>query len=209
MFRTRIKVCGLRHHEQARQAAYAGADAIGFIHHPASPRYAEVSQAIQIRKTLPPFTSLVAVMVNPQQDEVEEMIERVQPDLLQFHGEEEEDFCSSFRKPYIKAVRAQSASYIQQQAQLYPSARALLLDTYRDEEFGGTGKAFDHSVIPPDLKLPLILAGGLNSRNVTALVRQFKPFAVDVSSGVESAAGEKDQRKITAFIQAVRNAAAP
>jgi len=204
--KTRIKICGLTDPYQACQAAYAGADAIGFIYHPSSPRHISKEQAAAIRKALPVFVSLVAVMVNPSRHQVEEILSEVQPDILQFHGDEEESFCSSFIRPYIKAVKAKSRSYIEAQVADYSSASALLIDSYQEDKFGGTGLNFDYSMIPPQLARQLIIAGGLNPHNVAPLVQTLDPYGVDVSSGVESALGKKDMKKINAFIDAVTNA---
>lgn len=203
MGRTRIKICGLTDPQQARQAAQAGADAIGFICHPTSRRYIENKQAAAIRQALPAFVSLVAVMVNPSASQVEETLSLVRPDILQFHGDEEESFCSSFARPYIKAIKAKSASYIRAQAARYPSASALLLDSYQERAFGGSGLGFDHSMVPSDLAQPLIIAGGLDPHNVASVVQAIQPYGVDVSSGVESAPGKKETSKIIAFMDAV------
>lgn len=204
--KTRIKICGLTDPHQACQAAYAGADAIGFIYHPSSPRHINKEQAAAIRGALPAFVSLVAVMVNPSSHQVEEILSTAQPDVLQFHGDEEENFCSSFTRPYIKAVKAKSSSYIEAQVARYFSASALLIDSYKGNKFGGTGLHFDHSIIPPQLAQRLIIAGGLNPQNVASLVKTLNPYGVDVSSGVESVPGKKDMNKISAFIDAVTSA---
>ena len=204
--KTRIKICGLTDPHQAHQTALAGADAIGFIYHPSSQRHISKEQAAAIRKALPAFVSLVAVMVNPSRYQVEELLSAAQPDILQFHGDEAESFCSSFTRPYIKAVKAKSRSYIEAQAADYFSASGLLIDSYKGNNFGGTGANFDYSMIPPQLAQRLIIAGGLNADNVALLVQTLEPYGVDVSSGVESAPGKKDMKKISAFIRAVTNA---
>lgn len=198
----RVKICGLCHREQASHAAQAGADAIGLVLYAKSPRYVDLEQAARIRASLPPFVTAVALVVNPTHQEVMDIVTRVRPHLLQFHGGEDEEFCRSFSTPYIKAVHAKSASYIEQQVGAYVSASALLLDTHSAESYGGTGETFDYALIPEDLPLPLILAGGLNPANVRTAIERLKPYAVDVSSGVESSIGEKDPAKVAAFIQA-------
>ena len=222
----KIKICGLTETEKARYAAMLGASAIGLIFHSASPRNVTPAQAAEIRKALPPFTSAVAVLVNPSVSFVETILKTVRPDVLQFHGDESEKFCASFGTPYIKSIRALSQARIKQEALGYPSAAAFLLDTAISgpgsdpnsdkTDYGGSGKTFDWTQIPRDLPKPMIIAGGLNPDNVGALLRTYRPYAVDVSSGVEadkiSGMGEemkmgiKDKQKISNFIAQVRNA---
>ena len=200
----RIKICGLRDATQALQVISLGADAVGLMLYAPSPRSLSLAQAAKIRAVLPPFIIVVAVVANPSTQEVMEIIKRVRPHLLQFHGDEKEDFCRSFDFPYIKVVHAKSAEHIKQQAMRYISAKALMLDTHSKEAYGGTGKAFDYSIVPPNLPLPLILAGGLTADNVHSAIERLNPYAVDVSSGVESVPGEKDIDKVRAFIHAVK-----
>ena len=202
----KIKICGLRSADDAQYAARHGAHAIGLMFHPPSSRNLTLSEAAAIRASLPPFVTSVAVMVNPAASFVQEMIDTVRPALLQFHGDEPEDFCASFNMPYIKCLRATSSQAISQQGTGYPSAQALLLDTSAapNADYGGGGKIFDWDQIPQDLSKPVIIAGGLTPTNVQDLLRTHRPYAVDVSSGVERAPGIKDKEKIKAFIEAVQ-----
>lgn len=201
--RTRIKICGITRVEDAISAAEQGVDAIGLVFYPLSPRCVSITQAIAIADALPPFVSIVALFVNPTNTEVKEVLTSVRIDLLQFHGDEEEAACMQYGLPYLKAIRVKSGTNLIQYAQLYASAKALLLDTYSDSAFGGTGETFDWSVIPKKMPKPIILAGGLNPGNVLEAIQLVMPYAVDVSGGVEESKGIKDSVKITQFISAV------
>ena len=200
----RIKICGLRDPTLACKIILAGAHAIGLMFYAPSPRCITLSQAEEIRSNLPQHARTVGVVVNPSEKEVTEIVKRVSPSLLQFHGNESEEFCRSFDVPYIKAIPTRSREYIQRQAEQYHSANALMLDTYSPEHYGGSGKRFDYSMIPDQLPLPLILAGGLAAENVGNAIQQVRPYAVDVSSGVESAPGKKDFNMIKRFILATQ-----
>ena len=202
----RVKICGITRIEDALAAARAGAHAIGLVFFEKSPRHVEFGRATAIVNALPPFVSSVALFVNPERREVEDAISIVRPDLLQFHGEEDESFCASFHVPYIKAARVKPGLDLVQYAACYPSAKGILLDAWVEGEQGGTGRTFDWSLIPGNLPLPLILSGGLNPDNVTDAILKVDPWAVDVSSGVESSRGIKDAAKIAAFIQGVKKA---
>ncbi len=202
----RVKICGITRVEDGLAAAYAGAHAIGLVFHDKSPRHVELQRAREIVSALPPFVSSVGLFVNPDRREVDEVISIVRPDLLQFHGEEDEAFCASFSVPYIKAARVKPGLDLVQYAACYPSAKGILLDAYVEGEKGGTGKTFDWSLIPDKLPLPLILSGGLDPDNVTDAIIRVDPWAVDVSSGVESSKGIKDAAKIAAFMQGVKKA---
>jgi phosphoribosylanthranilate isomerase len=204
--RTRVKICGITRVQDGLDAAAAGADAIGLVFAQQSPRLVRPEQAARIAEALPPFVDTVALFVNPAAAEVETVIRELRPDLLQFHGEESPAFCESFGWPYLKAVRVRPGVDLLQCAVDHAGARALLLDAFRADAHGGTGHGFDWSLIPPDMPLPVILAGGLEPGNVAEAVRQVRPWAVDVSSGVESAKGIKDAAKISAFIKEVQNA---
>ncbi|MHB0990742.1 MAG: phosphoribosylanthranilate isomerase [Burkholderiales bacterium] len=206
MTRTRVKICGLTQAEDALHAAFAGADALGLVFYPPSARYVEPALARKIADGLPAFVSKVALFVDAEAEFVRAHIEQMRPDLLQFHGDETADFCRRFGLPYIKAVRVQAGLDLIQYAARFPDARGLLLDTYVAGEAGGTGKAFDWSMIPSSLPLPLILSGGLNSVNVAGAIAQTRPWAVDVSSGVEIAKGIKDATMVEQFISEVNNA---
>jgi phosphoribosylanthranilate isomerase len=204
--RTRVKICGITRTEDALAAAQAGADAIGLVFVTQSPRRLDLDSAASIRRQLPPFVSVVALFVNPSDAEVRAVIEQVAPDVLQFHGEEPPQFCRSFGLPYLKAVRVRPGVDLLQYAAPYAEAQGLLLDAYSPAAHGGTGECFDWSLIPSVLPRPTILAGGLEPANVAAAISRVRPWAVDVSSGVEAAKGIKDPERIAAFMQEVRNA---
>ena len=206
MARTRIKICGICSPADAITAIEAGADAIGLVFYEKSPRNVTLEQAEEIMSVVPPFVTTVSLFVNSEQQRIEEVITRVKPDLLQFHGDEDEPFCCHFDRPYIKAVRVQADADLHQICNQYPTAKGILLDSYTKGVPGGTGEVFDWQMIPPDLALPLILAGGLNSGNVAEAIAIASPWAVDVSSGVEASPGKKDVRKINLFVQEVERA---
>ena len=187
-------------------AARLGAQAIGVVLYPQSPRYVSNRQARSIVDALPPFVTPVALMVNPTEAEVETAIRDVRPALLQFHGDETPEFCNRFSVPYIKALRVRPKMDLLQYAGDYAAAKGLLLDAFVEGARGGTGATFDWSLIPTEFPKPLILAGGLDSSNVTEAVRRVRPWAVDVSSGVEVGKGLKDAAKMAAFIRGVRDA---
>lgn len=203
---TAVKICGITRIEDALVAARAGAHAIGLIFYPKSPRLVPDPVAAEVVKALPPFVMSVALFVDPQAAEVERVIAKVRPQLLQFHGDEPPDFCASFGVPYIKVVRMRVGVDLLQYAQQYRAAKGLLLDAFVEGNHGGTGSAFDWALIPREFPLPLILAGGLSPGNVGEAVRRVRPWAVDVSSGVEAAQGIKDAAKVAAFIRGVRDA---
>lgn len=203
---TAVKICGITRTEDALTAARAGAHAVGMIFYPKSPRLVAGEVAVGIVKALPPFVTTVALFVDQPAADIARVIETVRPQLLQFHGDEGADFCRSFGLPYIKAVRVRAGVDLLQYARQYPDAKGLLLDAFVEGSHGGTGSAFDWSLIPREFPLPLILAGGLNPDNVGEAVRRVRPWAVDVSSGVEATRGIKDAAKVVAFIRGVRNA---
>jgi len=202
--RTRIKICGITRPEDARAAVELGADALGLVFYGPSPRCVTVEQAWEIARLVPPFVILVGLFVNESKLTVRRVMEAVPIQLLQFHGEEEESFCRSFHAPYVKAARVRPGLDLVKYAESYPSAQGLLFDAWV-EGYGGGGKTFDWSLIPRNLPLPLVLSGGLDADNVAGAVRSVRPWAVDVSSGVEAAKGIKDAAKIAAFIAGVRN----
>ena len=203
---TAVKICGLTRVEHALDAARLGAHAVGVVLYRESPRFVTNQQARRIVDALPPFVTTVALMVNPSAEEVQSAIEQVRPHLLQFHGDESADFCSRFSLPYIKALRVNEETDLLQYARDYASAKGLLLDTFVEGARGGTGTMFDWGLIPRDLPLPIILAGGLNPENVAEAIRRVRPWAVDVSSGVEAAKGIKDAALMAAFIRGVKDA---
>ncbi len=202
--RTRIKICGIREPAHAKVAADAGADAIGLVFYAGSPRAVEPAAAAAIAAALPPFVAAVGLFVNASEAEVRDVLARVPLDLLQFHGEEEADYCERFGKPYVRGVRMERGTDLLEYVARFSRAKALLLDAYSPGRPGGTGLTFDWTGVPRDLPLPLILSGGLDAANVGRAVRAVRPWAVDVSSGVESSRGVKDPRKIVEFIRSVR-----
>ncbi len=204
--RTRIKICGLTRCEDARSAVDCGADAVGVVFYRPSPRCVSPARAREIVQSLPPFVTTVGVFVNPDRGEVEEALRVGGVSLLQFHGDESADFCASFGAPYIKAVRIRPGLDLLEYLSPYDAAGAWMLDAYHDDLYGGTGGAFDWDMVPKTLARPIILSGGLNAGNVEVAVRRVRPFAVDVSTGVEASKGIKDAARIAAFIEAVKNA---
>ena len=203
---TAVKICGLTRIDDALAAAHAGANAVGIVLFEKSPRYVTNEQAARIVRAIPPFVMPVALMVNPASADVEKVIRQVRPALLQFHGDEPPDFCSSFAIPYIKALRVRPETDLLQYARDYVTAKGLLLDAFVEGIEGGTGASFDWTLIPRRFPLPLILAGGLNPDNVTEAISRVHPWAVDVSSGVELEKGIKDAAKIAAFMRGVKDA---
>ncbi len=203
---TAVKICGITRAEDAHAAARLGAHAVGFVFYAKSPRNVGAARAAELAKALPPFVTAVGLFVNPAVREVESVLEHVRLDLLQFHGEEPPELCARFGVPYIKALRVKAGVDLLQYARVYAGARGLLLDAYVDGAHGGTGTAFDWSLIPRELPLPVVLSGGLNPENVAAAIRAVAPWAVDVSSGVEASPGVKDARKIAEFMKEVRSA---
>lgn len=206
--RTRIKICGITRAQDARAASESGADAIGLVFYPPSPRNVNPVQARAIIAELPPFVTAVGLFVDPSRDQVEAVLRACSISLLQFHGDEAPDFCGSFGLPYIKAARVRADADLVQYLSPYRAAQGWLLDAYHDRLYGGTGASFDWNLIPQGLARPVILSGGLTPENVGAAVRQVRPWAVDVSSGVEATKGIKDAAKIAAFIAGVKNESA-
>jgi phosphoribosylanthranilate isomerase len=202
--RTRIKICGITRPGDGVAAARAGADAIGLVFYPPSPRFLSVERAREIRDALPPFVQSVALFVNADAAQVSQVIGRVHPALLQFHGEETPGFCAQFGLPYVKACRVKRGVSALEYLGPFSSAAAWLFDSHVPE-YGGVGESFDWSLVPATDK-PVILSGGLSQANVAEAIRRVRPWGVDVSSGVESAKGMKDAGKIAAFIAEVRNA---
>jgi phosphoribosylanthranilate isomerase len=204
--RTRVKICGITSVNDALAAARHGADAIGLIFYPPSPRLVSLDRAREIAASLPPFVARVAVFVNPAAQEVDAVIHACRPDLLQFHGEETADYCRSFGVPYLRSLRVRPGVDLLESLSPFGDATGWLLDAYRQELYGGTGEVFDWDLVPRSLARPLVLSGGLDAENVAAAIRRVRPWAVDVSSGVEAAKGVKDERRIAAFMEAVRSA---
>ena len=203
---TAVKICGITRAEDAMAAARAGAHAIGLVFYEPSPRYVAPTRAADIMRVLPPFITTVGLFVDAPAEEVRAVLNQAPVQLLQLHGAESPGFCRQFGRPYVKTVRMRPGVDLLQYARDYHDARALLLDSYVEGLHGGSGAAFDWSLVPGNLPMPVILSGGLTAENVTDAVRRVRPSAVDVSSGVESAKGVKDAAKIAAFIKGVRNA---
>lgn len=203
--RTRVKICGVTRPEDAREAAYLGADAIGLVFYEPSPRCVAIAGARAVVEALPPFVTVVGLFCDAPADQVRAVLREVPLDVLQFHGEEPADFCSGFERPYIKAVRIREGVDLHACAEGYHRAQALLLDHYQEGVAGGTGTAFDWARVPDDVGMPLVLAGGLTPDNVGTAIAAVRPYGVDVSSGVEVAKGVKDHGKMAAFIRSVNH----
>ena len=204
--RVRVKVCGVTTPEDARMAAFAGADALGLNFHPASPRALRPTAAARIVAALPPFVQAVGLFVDPAPDQVEAALAETRLDCLQFHGDEPPALCRRFGLPYVKAVGVSAALDFDAFAARYADAHGLLLDASDGARHGGTGRTFDWSLWPRSER-PLILAGGLTPDNVAAAVTATRPYAVDVASGVEGeAAGRKDPARLARFLRAVADA---
>jgi phosphoribosylanthranilate isomerase len=202
--RTRVKICGITRVEDAQVAAAHGADAIGLIFYPPSPRYVTPERAREIVAATPAFVSTVAVFVNPAREDVEGVIRESGVTLLQFHGDESREFCEQFSRPYIKAARIRPGLDLIKYLSPHPGAKAWMLDAYHEDLWGGTGGTFDWSLVPRDAARSIILSGGLTAANVANAVKRVRPYAVDVSTGVEASKGIKDAAKIAAFIGAVK-----
>ncbi len=202
---TRIKICGITREQDMQAAVNSGADALGFVFYDKSPRHVGLEQAAEIVQAVPPFVTVVGLFVNPSVEYVREVLAQVSLDVFQFHGEEPPEFCGQFGRAYLKAVRVKTGVDLVQCAARYAAAQGLLLDAFIEGTHGGTGESFDWALIPHDLPLPVILSGGLHSGNVATAIKQVRPYAVDVSSGVEVTKGIKDAAKIAAFIKEVKN----
>jgi phosphoribosylanthranilate isomerase len=203
MMRTRVKICGITRLEDALAAIEAGADALGFVFYAPSPRAVSIAQVQPILKQLPPYVSKVALFVNADAKQVLDTIQQMPIDCLQFHGDESATFCEQFNLPYYKAIRVQPGTNLIQCEVEFASAQALLLDTYSDKLVGGTGQTFNWDLIPANMHKPIILAGGLDETNVAQAIAQVKPYAVDVSGGVELSKGIKSKDKMRALMQQV------
>jgi len=204
--RTRVKICGITRLEDAEAAIAAGADALGFVFYPPSPRAISPEQAADIIRQLPPLITTVGLFVNEDAETVAAILQQTQLDLLQFHGDETPDYCQQFGRPWFKALRMKPELDLPQEVERYAAARAILLDAYRPGVPGGTGEAFDWARIPANLNTSLILAGGLTPANVRKAITRVQPYAVDVSGGVEAEKGIKDSQKIDLFIEEVARA---
>jgi phosphoribosylanthranilate isomerase len=203
---TAVKICGITCVEDALTAARAGAHAIGLVFYPGSPRCIDAGRARAIAERLPPFVTVVGLFVDQLPEDVSRVLREVPLNLLQFHGDESPEVCARFAVPYIKGIRVGAVTDLLQCAAVYRSAKALLLDAFDETAHGGTGRPFDWGLVPRDLPLPVVLAGGLTAANVGDAIRAVRPWAVDVSSGVEREKGIKDAAKIAAFMRGVRDA---
>jgi len=203
--RTRVKICGITRAQDAIKAVEFGADAIGLVFYEKSPRAVTIDEARAIIQKIPPFVSIVGLFVDPSPKDVAAVLHRVSLDLLQFHGDELPSECSAYGKPYIKAIKIREGVDIAAQVNRYATARGILLDTYDPKLPGGTGRVFDWSIIPKGLSKPIILAGGLTPENVWQAITKVRPFAVDVSGGVEADKGIKDIEKLAAFMRGVQS----
>lgn len=211
---TRIKICGFTTEAEAHVAQQQGADAIGLVFYPPSPRSVPVELARDIALAVGPFVTITALFVDPTPAQVDEVLRIVGIHLLQFHGDESPEFCQQFQRPYIKALRVRGGdaandktqAAILQEAKRYEHAQGILLDTYSHKAHGGTGEVFNWSAVPHSKEINWILAGGLNPENVATAIETVQPYGVDVSSGVERSRGVKDAEKIRQFIQSVRTA---
>jgi phosphoribosylanthranilate isomerase len=205
----RVKICGITRLEDVLTVAKSGADAIGLVFYEKSPRHVGIEKAAQLASALPPFVTVVGLFVNASEKAVREVLGSMSLDVLQFHGDEAPAFCEQFHKPYLKAIRVKPGVDLLQCAALFHSAQGLLLDAHVEGIPGGTGAVFDWTLIPENFPMPLILSGGLDSENVAAAIRQVRPYAVDVSSGVEAGGGIntlkgiKDAAKIARFMHEV------
>lgn len=202
--RTRVKICGITRRQDAEFAIKMGADALGLVFYPASPRAVSIAQAKEITQQLSPFVSVVGLFVDAKAEEIKQCLEALPIDLLQFHGNETAHYCEQFDKPYLKAVRMRENVDLVDMVNHYSSSAAILLDSYQPGTPGGTGQTFDWSLVG-DIDKPLILAGGLTVENVAMAIKQLQPYAVDVSGGVEQSKGIKNEQKISAFMQEVAN----
>jgi phosphoribosylanthranilate isomerase len=203
--RVRVKICGITRLADGLEAVRLGADAIGLVFYEPSPRYVNLTQAKSIVAGLPANVTRVGLFVNADASWITNIINVVGLDLLQFHGDECCHECEIFDRPYMKSISVRPSTNVEAAIDLYPSASGILLDTWQRELRGGSGKSFDWSLVPSVAALPLILAGGLSSHNVASAIDRVRPYAVDVSGGVESAKGIKDGAKMAAFIQQVNS----
>ncbi|NOQ34994.1 MAG: phosphoribosylanthranilate isomerase [Methylococcaceae bacterium] len=201
--RTRVKICGFTNVQQAVYAAHLGVDAIGLVFYPPSPRNVSIEQSQKIVAALPAFTTVVALFVDEDEARIRNVLNQVKIDCIQFHGDEMPDACRLYNKSYIKAVAMREDTDIKQLVADYNDASALLLDAYHPQAKGGTGEQFDWDLIPQECELPIILAGGLSPDNAQQAVKAVKPYALDVSSGVEASKGIKEAAKMAAFIKEV------
>ena len=204
MARVRVKICGITRVEDALLVAEAGVDAIGLVFHEKSPRYVSIEQAQKICQALPAFISVVALFKDESDAQVRHVEQTLAIDVLQFHGLETADFCRQFQRPYIKALGVAGVDDLISMAQPYDDAQAILLDAHAAGEQGGSGQVFDWHKIPSEWKDKIILAGGLTPTNIAQAMKVASPYALDLSSGVESSPGCKDTVKVHALMQQIK-----
>lgn len=204
--KTKVKICGITNLKNALEATEIGVDALGFVFFKDSPRYIEPKEARKIISKLPAFVLRVGLFVNASKEEVLSAISDSKVNMLQFHGDEDENFCNQFNLPYIKAIAFTDSLNLLEYCRLYDSSAAILIDTFSNHKRGGTGKTFNWNLFPKKLPLPVIIAGGLDSSNVQMLINIINPYGVDVSSGVEQKKGIKDYNKMKNFVLGVNDA---
>ncbi|WP_370592167.1 phosphoribosylanthranilate isomerase [Reinekea sp. G2M2-21] len=204
--RTRIKMCGMTRPEDMQYACAAGADAVGMVFYPPSPRAVSLDIAEQLAQQVSLLVDKVLLFVNADPGYIREAVQATRADVIQFHGDETESFCEQFGQRYIKALRVKDAAQLQSQLTMHPNADAIMLDAFVEGVPGGTGQSFDWALIPEEIKSRLFLAGGLNTANVKDAVCRIKPYAVDVSGGIEMSKGVKDAAKMRSFAEQVRQA---
>ena len=202
--KVRVKICGITSPDQAAQIAAIGVDAIGLVFYPSSPRYVELERARAIAMAVGPLVTVVGLFVDATRSNVEDVVQKVPLNTLQFHGNETAAFCRSFNRPVIKAIRMRKGLDLSKLMDDYEAASGFLLDAYKPGQPGGTGETFEWSRVPKRLSKPVILAGGLSPENVSGAIALTQPYAVDVSSGVETAPGEKDLEKVASFLQSAK-----
>ncbi|MFV8571048.1 phosphoribosylanthranilate isomerase [Marinobacter sp. SBS5] len=202
---TRVKICGLTRVEDVEAAVACGADSVGLVFYERSPRAVSVEQAKELAAAVPAFVTVTGLFVNPTSDYVKSVLEVVPLDLLQFHGDETPEFCDSFGRRWIKAIRVRSSEQISEAYSTYNKAVGLLVDAWDPNRYGGTGQSFNWQLIPQQRPIPLILAGGLSSANVARAIEEVRPWAVDVSGGVELSKGIKDATKLSVFCKEVQS----
>ncbi len=201
-----MKICGITRPADAHAAIKSGADALGMVFYAPSPRAVTIEQAREVVASLSPFVTVVGLFVNEERERIAQILSEVRIDLLQFHGDETPQECAGHNRPYIKAIRMREGVDLEAELNRYSQSEGLLLDTYRKGVPGGTGDSFDWDLIPAKIASSITLAGGLDSENVTQAIELVRPYAVDVSGGVEQEKGIKDAQKIEAFMRGVESA---
>ena len=201
----KVKICGITDSENAKKIGQLNINAIGLVFYDKSPRAISIPQANKIIDSLPPFISKVGLFVNSKSSYIDQVLNSVNIDTIQFHGDESPSDCSQFQMPFIKAIRMREGTNLLKKAEEFSSAAGLLLDSFEEDSYGGTGKSFDWNLIRDNIDLPIILAGGLNKDNVISAIEKTQPYAIDISSGVESKEGIKDLKKMKEIIDLVKN----